>query len=136
MNSGIFWKHQLIEKINCTLTTTFDNYTYIVRTKKAQVYLLFIYVYCYDRYTYDYDILKIIDMYFPIILWKKKSNQNWDVEWLKIILNLLKNVFSWSVSSLYKNCPILLLLRQLKNTFLRTKNMHIHEPFWIQNRKK
>lgn len=55
----------------------------IVRTtcKKAQVCSLFIYVYCYHRYTCNYDILKIIGMYFPIILWKKVLNLRcWMIE--------------------------------------------------------
>lgn len=39
------------------------------------------YVYCYDRYTCNYDILKIIGMYFPIILWKKVLNLRcWMIE--------------------------------------------------------
>lgn len=61
-----FWWLYLLSELQC---------------KKAQVCSLFIYVYCYHRYTCNYDILKIIGMYFPIILWKKVLNLRcWMIE--------------------------------------------------------
>lgn len=36
-----------------------DKFWCVYWTKKAQVCSISVYVYCYDRYTYNYDIMKI-----------------------------------------------------------------------------
>lgn len=59
MNSWIFWKHQFDKEIILYFA---DKFWCVYWTKKAQVCSLSVYVYCYDRYTYNYDIIKINDI--------------------------------------------------------------------------
>lgn len=129
------WIHEyfenisLIKKSYCTLLTSFDVYTEL---KKAQVCSLSVYVYCYDRYTYNYDIIKINDISLLFSEENIQSKLKISTKFKNVLIKyskFIKELFDFSVITATQKYPH--FVHNLVNDFCcsKKKTMHIHEPF-------
>lgn len=132
MNSWIFWKHQFDKEIILYFA---DKFWCVYWTKKAQVCSLSVYVYCYDRYTYNYDIIKIINdislLFSEENIQSKLKISNKFKNALIKYSKFIKELFDFSVITATQKYPH--FVHNLVNDFCcskkKTTSMHIHEPF-------